>query len=624
MKLADDIRRYTRSHMVQPCRDAGVSGFSIRAGDVHSAMGLQSRVPSVCAALRSRKFQEENDIELLQVEGPDKGSTTTFHFRFRHAGAGPPPEARPRQESSASPSETPARALDPPFADRVFLVSCVSSKRDAPAPARELYTSDWFRKARVCVEATGSPWFILSAEYGLVHPDAVIEPYERTLNRMAVTDRRAWARRVREQMDRMLPACEEIVVLAGERYRELLLEDLRGRAPRVSVPMAGMRIGEQLRWLGEQLPDREEPVPVSGSGQPGPRVPGAAVVQRLLELDGQIDRAVFFPTLEPEAARFVLDDAYAFLLATCLDRGTRAEIIWTIPWWLREQWGHLDARRVRSLDAGTILDALQSMPRRPRYLSAAPETIMALTRIVVDEYGGDARALWRGRTPVDFRETLRRVPGVGPGIASMAVQLVDRAFPGEMEESTSESLDIKADVHTRRVLYRLGFAEDASDGAAVRAARRLNPDHPGVLDGPLWYAGRVWCYPDEPDCPACYLASVCSQRGVTATSHDATTLAPVDRVSAGTSGRSGKYAPLSEYLAARHAVDARITMAFGEIEALLGGSLPASATRYRTWWNNHGGAAMSPQGQAWLEAGYRVESVDPEGKRVTFVRAADR
>jgi hypothetical protein len=55
----------------------------------------------------------------------------------------------------------------------VYLVSCVSKKRTTPIPARDLYISDWFLKARDHVESTGSPWFILSAEYGLISPPDV-------------------------------------------------------------------------------------------------------------------------------------------------------------------------------------------------------------------------------------------------------------------------------------------------------------------------------------------------------------------------------------------------------------------------------------------------------------------
>ena len=79
---------------------------------------------------------------------------------------------------------------------RLFLISCVKTKGAMPAAAMDLYTSNWFRKARACVETTGCPWRILSAQYGLIHPEEEIEPYEKTLNTMRVEERRAWAGRV--------------------------------------------------------------------------------------------------------------------------------------------------------------------------------------------------------------------------------------------------------------------------------------------------------------------------------------------------------------------------------------------------------------------------------------------
>ncbi len=57
--------------------------------------------------------------------------------------------------------------------------------------AKDLYVSDLFRKARRYVEAKNCPWFILSAEYGLVSPEQVIAPYEKTLNHMGVAERPA-------------------------------------------------------------------------------------------------------------------------------------------------------------------------------------------------------------------------------------------------------------------------------------------------------------------------------------------------------------------------------------------------------------------------------------------------
>lgn len=136
----------------------------------------------------------------------------------------------------------------------VYLVSCVSQKREQPCAACDLYVSDLFRKARRYVEASGCPWFILSAEYGLVAPGQVIAPYERTLNAMRAADRRAWGKRVAAQLAEAVPDLSRVVFLAGERYREFLATYLTDRGVAVSVPMERLRIGEQLSWLGQHSP----------------------------------------------------------------------------------------------------------------------------------------------------------------------------------------------------------------------------------------------------------------------------------------------------------------------------------------------------------------------------------
>ena len=133
--------------------------------------------------------------------------------------------------------------------DRLFLVSCVSKKRANASPAKHLYQSPLFNLARAWVEREGAPWYILSAKYGLVHPDTEIAPYDETLNRMGVAQRREWAARVETQMDEMLPDADEVVIFAGKKYREFLENYLRLRFNSVTVPMEGLRIGQQLNWL---------------------------------------------------------------------------------------------------------------------------------------------------------------------------------------------------------------------------------------------------------------------------------------------------------------------------------------------------------------------------------------
>ena len=135
----------------------------------------------------------------------------------------------------------------------VHLLSCVGQKRSVPTPARDLYTSSWFCKARSFAERTGQPWFVLSAKHGLVHPDAVISPYDLTLNVMPVANRRQWASRVLTQLEPHLGTVGSVVLLAGHSYRQFLEPSLRCRGLEVSVPMEGLRIGEQLRWLNKML-----------------------------------------------------------------------------------------------------------------------------------------------------------------------------------------------------------------------------------------------------------------------------------------------------------------------------------------------------------------------------------
>lgn len=135
------------------------------------------------------------------------------------------------------------------FTGALVLVSCVGQKRNELAPARDLYRSAWFTKARAYVEKRHADWRIISALYGLVVPDAVIEPYERTLNKLGVVERREWAERVYGEIRAQLVGHSRVVFLAGQRYREYLAPKLIADGYRVEVPMEGLTIGRQIAWL---------------------------------------------------------------------------------------------------------------------------------------------------------------------------------------------------------------------------------------------------------------------------------------------------------------------------------------------------------------------------------------
>ena len=132
---------------------------------------------------------------------------------------------------------------------RIALVSCVKSKASYAAAAKDLYTSTLFRGLRKYAETHADRWYILSAEHGLLDPETIIAPYERTLNTMGRAAREQWADNVRAQIQLAVPPDAEVIILAGERYREGLIPFLRGRGNIVTVPLEGLSFGRQLQRL---------------------------------------------------------------------------------------------------------------------------------------------------------------------------------------------------------------------------------------------------------------------------------------------------------------------------------------------------------------------------------------
>ncbi len=79
---SDLIRKHGVEFYVLPALHRGEKGFSINAGDVHRALGLENLVPSVCNALSSKKFQKENHVRLVSRTGPPSGKSTSVTYTY--------------------------------------------------------------------------------------------------------------------------------------------------------------------------------------------------------------------------------------------------------------------------------------------------------------------------------------------------------------------------------------------------------------------------------------------------------------------------------------------------------------------------------------------------------------
>ena len=246
----------------------GRAYIEVEAGNLHRAVGGypsrgNHRMPVCCSVMRAAARPGD-----IIVREPASGTGATL-IRFRlprgesERSAHRPPEDpnQPKDISRSVPSSEPSQpsysgALAPAIG-RIALISCVKKKQEVRSVARDLYISTFFRLTRTYAEEHSDAWFILSAEYGVLHPDRVVEPYERTLNKMSRQERAAWGERVRNQLERVLPSGAQVCLLAGELYRQPVESFLRHRGHSVAVLMRGLGIGKQLHWLKVATGERD-------------------------------------------------------------------------------------------------------------------------------------------------------------------------------------------------------------------------------------------------------------------------------------------------------------------------------------------------------------------------------
>jgi len=148
----------------------------------------------------------------------------------------------------------------------LILIGCTKTKRTEPSPARDLYDpSDLFRRRREYAEMSGKPWAILSALYGVVNPDRVIEPYDTTIDSRRTKDGGGlgWAVGVVQACHRIagtelrmdnghLEYATPITVEvhAGVDYVRTIQDYAVRFAEKITLlhPVAGLAIGEQKQW----------------------------------------------------------------------------------------------------------------------------------------------------------------------------------------------------------------------------------------------------------------------------------------------------------------------------------------------------------------------------------------
>jgi len=134
---------------------------------------------------------------------------------------------------------------------RIGLVGCVKSKQAVSAPAAELYTSPLFLGRRAFVEATCDRWYVLSALHGLVQPEQIRDPYDRTLNDACAAEKREWSQAVIDALGRELGSLRGMIfeIHAGRAYMDFgVASGLQREGAQIELPVAGLGLGQQLAF----------------------------------------------------------------------------------------------------------------------------------------------------------------------------------------------------------------------------------------------------------------------------------------------------------------------------------------------------------------------------------------
>lgn len=129
---------------------------------------------------------------------------------------------------------------------KIGLIACSKRKQTYSCSAREMYSkSPLFRKAFAYCQKYYDRVYILSAKYGLLNPETVIDPYDLDLSQIAIKERKEWAKNVATRLKKILKRNDRIYFHVGIKYREFLLPEFEDRS---FVPLAGLSIGKQLQF----------------------------------------------------------------------------------------------------------------------------------------------------------------------------------------------------------------------------------------------------------------------------------------------------------------------------------------------------------------------------------------
>ncbi len=168
-------------------------------------------------------------------------------------------------------------------------------------------------------------------------------------------------------------------------------------------------------------------------------------------------------TGDADADRLLADDPLALMIGMLLDQQVPMEWAFKGPHTLKARLGELDAGAIAAMPESDVEAAFRAKPAVHRFPAAMAKRVHALCRVLVDEYGGDASAVWRDAgSGAELYDRLVALPGFGAEKARIFLALLAKRLgvrpPGWEAAAAPFSDDVPrsvADIDSPEMLARV-------------------------------------------------------------------------------------------------------------------------------------------------------------------------
>jgi uncharacterized HhH-GPD family protein len=134
-------------------------------------------------------------------------------------------------------------------------------------------------------------------------------------------------------------------------------------------------------------------------------------------------------TQDPEANRLLETDPLALLIGMVLDQQVKMEKAFGGPLELKRRLGHLDVRKIASMEPDKLNQVFRERPALHRFPGSMARRVQALCQAIVKDYGGDAGSVWRqARDGDDLAARIKKLPGFGDMKVRILVAVLAKKF----------------------------------------------------------------------------------------------------------------------------------------------------------------------------------------------------